>query len=244
MHLASARFWTIFLSLILFGCATGKKGSYQNTNNENLSSASQVKATKDESKWVEGTRSEKSHHGLGPWAVEFGVGVMSSNDTVGDITGQFETLTGEYGADIYKLSVYYTVMEFQWEMGNRTFYPQLEVFPSITRFEENSGENYYNINFAGTLKWTDFPWNKYLYTTLASGVGLGYFEQINNYDRKKHVNQERSNWKFYWPFQLTLALPKFKRHQLVLYNDHWSGGFGIFDDGGFDTYGIAYRFVF
>jgi len=244
MHLASARFWTIFLSLILFGCATGQKGSYQNTNNENLSSASQVKATKDESKWVEGTRSEKSHHGLGPWAVEFGVGVMSSNDTVGDITGQFETLTGEYGADIYKLSVYYTVTEFQWEMGNRTFYPQLEVFPSITRFEENSGDNYYNINFAGTLKWIDFPWNKYLYTTLASGVGLGYFEQINNYDRKKHVNQERSQWKFYWPFQLTLALPKFKRHQVVLYNDHWSGGFGIFDDGGFDTYGIAYRFIF
>jgi hypothetical protein len=244
MHLASARFWTIFLSLILFGCATGQKGSYQNTNNENLSSASQVKATKNESKWVEGTRSEKSHHGLGPWAVEFGVGVMSSNDTVGDITGQFETLTGEYGADIYKLSVYYTVTEFQWEMGNRTFYPQLEVFPSITRFEENRGDNYYNINFAGTLKWTDFPWNKYLYTTLASGVGVGYFEQINNYDRKKHVNQERSQWKFYWPIQLTLALPKFKRHQLVLYNDHWSGGFGIFDDGGFDTYGIAYRFIF
>jgi hypothetical protein len=244
MHLASARFWTIFLSLILFGCATGQKGSYQNTNNENLSSTSQVKATKDESKWVEGTRSEKSHHGLGPWAVEFGVGVMSSNDTVGDITGQFETLTGEYGADIYKLSVYYTVTEFQWEMGNRTFYPQLEMFPSITRFEENNGDNYYNINFAGTFKWTDFPWNKYLYTTLASGVGLGYFEQINNYDRKKHVNQERSQWKFYWPIQLTLALPKFKRHQLVLYNDHWSGGFGIFDDGGFDTYGIAYRFIF
>lgn len=244
MQLASACSWAIFLSLILFGCATGQKESYQNTNNGNFSSASQAEATEDESKWVEGTRSEKNHHGLGPWAVEFGVGVMSDNDTIGNITGQFDTITDEYGADIYKLSVYYTVKEFQWEMGNYTFYPQLEVFPSITRFEENSGENYHNINFAGTLKWTDFPWNKYLYTTLATGVGLGYFEQINSYDRKKHINEERSQWKFYWPIQLTLALPKFKRHQIVLYNDHWSGGFGIFDDGGFDTYGIAYRFIF
>lgn len=244
MHLASARFWTIFLLLILFGCATGQKKSYQNTNNENLSSASQVEITEDESKWVEGTHSEKSHHGLGRWAVEFGVGVMSDNDTVGTITGHFDTPTDEYGADIYKLSVYYTVTEFQWEMGNYTFYPQLEVFPSITRFEENSGDNYHNINFAGTLKWTDFPWDKYLYTTLATGVGLGYFEQINSYDRKKHVNEERSQWKFYWPIQLTLALSKFKHHQIVLYKDHWSGGLGVFDHGGFDTYGIAYRFIF
>lgn len=244
MHLASARFWTIFLSLILFGCATGQKALYQNANNENLNSASQVGATEDESIWVERTHSEKSHHGLGPWAVEFGVGVMSGNHTIGAIKGQFDTLTDECGADIYKLSVYYTVKEFQWEMGNYAFYPQLEVFPSITRFEENSGDNYHNINFAGTLKWTDFPWNQYLYTTLATGMGLGYFEQINSYDRKKHGNKERSQWKFYWPIQLTLALSKFKHHQIVLYNDHWSGGLGVFDHGGFDTYGIAYRFIF
>lgn len=244
MHLASARFWAIFLSLILFGCATGQKKSYQNTNNENLSSAIQLEATEDESKWVEGTRTGKSHHGLGRWAVEFGVGVMSDNDTVGTLTGHFDTPADEYGADIYKLSVYYTVKEFQCEIGNYIFYPQLEVFPSITRFEENSGDDYHNINFAGTLKWTDFPWNKYLYTTLATGVGLGYFEQINSYDRQRHLNKERSQWKFYWPIQLTLALPKFKRHQVVFYNDHWSGGFGVFDDGGFDTYGIAYRFIF
>lgn len=106
-------------------------------------------------------------------------------------------------------------------MGNYTFYPQLEVFPSITRFEENSGDGYYNINFAGTLKWTDFSWNKYLYTTQATSLGLAYFERINSYDRENHVNEERSQWKFYWPIQLTLALPKFKRHQVVLYNDHW-----------------------
>ncbi|NWH03900.1 hypothetical protein [Desulfobacter latus] len=203
-----------------------------------------MKIAENESKWVKGPHSEKSHHRLGRWAVEFGVGVLSTNDTVGDITGQFDTLAGEYGADIYKLSVYYTVKKFQWEMGNYVFYPQLDVFPSITRFEENSGDGYHNMNFAGTLKWTDFHWNKYLYTTLAMGVGLGYFEQINSYDRIKHADKERSQWKFYWPIQLTLALPQFKRHQVVLYNDHWSGGFGVFDDGGFDTYGIAYRFIF
>jgi len=248
MHLASARSWVIFLLLILFGCATGQKVSYQTTNNKNLSSANQVEATEDESKWVEGTRSEKTHHGLGPWAVEFGVGVISGNDTLGNIIsgikGESDRIKDEYGADIYKFSVYYTVTEFQWEIGTYTFYPQFEVFPSITRFEENSGDSYHNINFAGTLKWTDFPWNTYLYTTLATGVGLGYFEQINSYDRQKHENKERSQWKFYWPIQLTLALPKYKRHQVVLYIDHWSGGYGVFDDGGFDTYGIAYRLNF
>lgn len=68
MHLASARFWTIFLSLILFGCATGQKALYQNANNENLNSASQVGATEDESIWVERTHSKKAimgwDHGL------------------------------------------------------------------------------------------------------------------------------------------------------------------------------------
>ena len=84
MHLASARFWAIFLSLIPVRLRNrSKKNRMQNTNNDHLNSANQLEATEDESKWVEETRTGKSHHGLGRWAVEFGVGVMSDNDTLG-----------------------------------------------------------------------------------------------------------------------------------------------------------------
>jgi hypothetical protein len=53
----------------------------------------------------------------------------------------------------------------------------------------------------------------------------------------------RSHLKFDWPIQFTFALPRWPQHQLVLLNDHQSGGH-IFDEGGVNSVGLAYRYEF
>ncbi len=87
-----------------------------------------------------------------------------------------------------------------------------------------------------------FPWNRWLKTSALVGGGLSYSAQIWRIDREKHPREHRSHVKFYWPVELTLALPSLPRHQLVLFSHHQSGG-TIFDEGGFDTFGIGYRLV-
>jgi hypothetical protein len=75
------------------------------------------------------------------------------------------------------------------------------------------------------------------------GIGLSYSSRVYAMDRERHPGEDRSHLKFDWPIQFTFALPKWPQHQLVIFNDHKSGGH-IFDEGGVNSVGIGYRFAF
>ncbi len=58
----------------------------------------------------------------------------------------------------------------------------------------------------------------------------------------RHPERERSHLEFYWPIQLTAALPRHPDHRVVFFLHHHSGGW-TFHRGGVNSLGVGYRRV-
>lgn len=227
---------TILVLFIAYNSAwASSESTSPNQSSESRNSDVQVNAIKDEA--------VNEQQNPGKWAIEIGAAVIAKDNVHSILYGQFDREDGPAGGEIYKITGYYTLKVFDWELWGSKYYPQVEIPLAITMFDENDRRPYMNYNAAIGIRWTDFPWNKILYTTIATSGGLGYFEKIPAIDILKHPDDDRSHVKFWWPFQITFALPHYKNHQIVFYDDHWSGGH-IFDAGGFDSFGIGYRYIF
>jgi hypothetical protein len=136
------------------------------------------------------------------------------------------------------------VHQFHWNVGAVTLRPELEVPGRITVVDENSGKLIPDLNIGLVLRWRDFPWNRFLRTTLAVGGGLSYSFQPLTADIQRHPEDDsRSRLKFWLPIEFTVALPQFPQHQWVAFIDHQSGG-EILDRGGVDVWGLGYRIEF
>ena len=178
------------------------------------------------------------------WSVEFGVGVISDNVPADFVTGDFTALDGPGGGYTYNLTVSRRVHQFNWKIGSVVLRPELEVPGRITLVDENTDRVIPDLNLGLVLRWRDFPWNRFLRTTFAFGAGMSYSFQVWTADIQRHPDDlPRSRLKFWLPFELTVALPMYPEHQLVLFTDHQSGGW-LFDSGGVDAVGFGYRFEF
>lgn len=178
------------------------------------------------------------------WSFEFGVGVVSDN-TIADYTEpRLNKLHGPGGGVTYNFTVSREVHQFAWNLGPITLRPGLEVPARLTLVDENSGRLIPDLNIGFVLRWRDFPWNKFLRTTLAAGPGFSYSFQPWTADFQRHEDdKDRSRLKFWLPIEVTVALPWFPRHQFLAFIDHQSGG-TLFDRGGVDAWGLGYRFEF
>lgn len=144
---------------------------------------------------------------------------------------------------MYLISASYTLHEFDWTLWGRRLRPQLELPLVLGIVNEQGRSPFFDYNAGITMRWKDFPFNRYVYTNLESGVGLSYYEHVLAIERQRHPDRDRSHLKFYWPIQLMLAHPERKEHQLVVFIHHQSGGH-VFDVGGSNLFGIGYRHVF
>jgi hypothetical protein len=133
--------------------------------------------------------------------------------------------------------------EFDWRIGRIQLRPQLERVAMITIVDENTGKIIPDLNVGLVFRWQDFPWNRFVRTTLAAGAGFSYSFQIWTADKQRHPGEDRSRIKFWMPIEFTAALPCFPRHQVVAFLDHQSGG-NVFDNSGVDVWGLGYRFEF
>ncbi len=178
------------------------------------------------------------------WSFEFGVGVVSDN-TLSDYTEpRLNKLHGPGGGVTYNFTVSREVHQFTWNLGPITLRPGLEVPARLTLVDENSGRLIPDLNIGLVLRWRDFPWNKFLRTTLAAGPGFSYSFQPWTADFQRHEgDKDRSRLKFWLPIEVTVALPWFPQHQFLAFIDHQSGG-TLFDRGGVDAWGLGYRFEF
>lgn len=105
-------------------------------------------------------------------------------------------------------------------------------------------EVYHEIGTAAYARWHDFPWNDYLLTTAAIGMGPSYttaFPQLEaqpDGSRSRLLNQLN--------LQTTFALPSRPDIALVARLQHRSGMFGAFngvtDASNFLTLGLRYEF--
>lgn len=94
------------------------------------------------------------------------------------------------------------------------------------------------------FRWSNFPWNDYLYTTLGAAEGVSYTSRIPWVE--KRYNHDCARFLNYLMFELTFALPNNPRWQLVIRIHHRSGGYGLYGAGntGSNTAGLGIRYYF
>ena len=178
------------------------------------------------------------------WSFQFGVGIIGDTTPADYLDAGFNALDGEGQGLTYNFTVAYQFYEFDCRLGPLQLKPQLEAPFMLTLVDENTGDLFPDFNLGVVLRWRDFPWNRFLYTTFAIGPGISYSTRVWEADRQRHPeDSDRSPWKFWMPVEITVALPRFPQHQLVAFIDHQSGG-RIFDFGGVDAWGFAYRCQF
>ncbi len=181
--------------------------------------------------------------GLEGWAFETGV-AMITNNSIGEISlASMERETGASGGEVYSITASRTLGELRWNIEGHTLTPRFEIPMTLEIVNENAPNTFpdYSVSFA--VRWVDFPWNDTIKTTFMMGIGLSYSERIYRVDKLRHPGENRSNLKFNWPIQLTLALPAYPQEQLTIFISHHSGGH-IFDKGGINSIGMGFRHEF
>lgn len=151
-----------------------------------------------------------------------------------------EQASGPGGGEVYSLTASRRIGELRWKTGRHTFTPQIEIPATLEIVDERGSSAFPNYNLSFVVRWIDFPWNEYVSTSVSMGIGLSYSQRIYQIDKDRHPGDDRSYLKFNWPIQMTLALPDYKEHQLMMFISHHSGGH-IFDNGGFNSLGMGYR---
>lgn len=96
------------------------------------------------------------------------------------------------------------------------------------------------------LRYRDFPWNDYIYTTVAASTGLNYASGISEEEKARAGNDRGDRLLHYLAPEITFALPQNKSRELVIRFHHRSGAYGLVSDadGGVQylTVGLRLRF--
>lgn len=96
------------------------------------------------------------------------------------------------------------------------------------------------------LRYNYFPWNDYVYTTVALSTGLNYASGIPDLEKARAGNGRGDRLMHYLAPEITFALPKDKSKELVVRFHHRSGAYGLVSDadGGIQylTVGLRFRF--
>ena len=177
------------------------------------------------------------------WSFEYGLAFIT-HDIIDNVAlGRTSIADGPAGGQVHLLTAAYRLAEPDWRIGSSLFKPLLELPLTLGIVDENGRSPFLNYSASFQVRWRDFPWNHYLSTTAAMGVGLAYSEKIFLMDEATHAGRYRSNVKINWPIELSLALPQFPQHQVTIFIMHQSGGC-MFDRGGINNFGFGYRLGF
>jgi hypothetical protein len=174
------------------------------------------------------------------WSFQVGVAFITES-TINDLlVGQPALARGDAEGQIYLLEGALKLTSFEPTIAGVRIELDLHL-PVVLGLVDERGSHPFPQYSAGVmLQWKTFPWNRWLQTTFESAIGLTYSQQVLAVQRQRYPDRDRSHLEFYWPLQLTLALPRHPQHQLVLFNHHHSGG-TLFHKGGANSLGVGYR---
>lgn len=103
-------------------------------------------------------------------------------------------------------------------------------------------QDHWEFNLPVAVRWHRFPWDKYLATSFAWGIGPSYATELPEIEQE--LNESTQRWLIFWFGELTLG-PTRSKWEMLLRLHHRSDGFGaVADDGGANTVcaGLRYRF--
>ena len=111
----------------------------------------------------------------------------------------------------------------------------------VKHFED---QDHLEFNGLGVTRWLLFPWDKYIDTSLAAGIGLSYATQTPEIEDKNH--NETSKLLCYLLFETAFGLPEYPQWNVVTRIHHRSGAFGLFNGvhGASNALGMGIRYRF
>jgi len=134
------------------------------------------------------------------------------------------------------------VPAWEWHWGNAgiingefsrrlvTFWHALDIEPQIgigKRFGDMQAVEFWG---AVAFRWTAFPWNDYIKTTIAISEGVGLATQVDTVERAANANHAGSVFLNYFSPEITFSLPNFQKYELVFCIHHRSGLYGLIDN--------------
>lgn len=130
---------------------------------------------------------------------------------------------------------------------SRKFYTFLDLLDfemegQIVRHFED--QDHWEFNGLLVSRWLPFPWDKYIDTSFAIGLGLSYATETPEIEAKNH--SDTSQFLAYLLFETAFALPDFPQWSVVARIHHRSGAFGTFNgvNGASNAWGAGIRYSF
>src|SRR5688572_24346358 len=137
--------------------------------------------------------------GINRWSFQAGMGFITES-SVGDLgLLRGELAEGEAGGEIYLLQVSYKATEWKPSLFGRRIEVDVELPLVLGIVDENHGGSFMQYSGGFALRCKTFPWNRWLYTNLETGIGLTYSDKVLATERERHPDRERSHLEFYWP---------------------------------------------
>lgn len=98
-------------------------------------------------------------------------------------------------------------------------------------------QHHWETNAALLLRWTRFPWDEYLSTSVALGVGPSYAWKTPALERKRHERTSRGL--VFMPFEITAGPPGGHEWETFLRVHHRSGAYDVISRGGGSNFIVA-----
>lgn len=153
------------------------------------------------------------------WAFTIFHGQMSNRSFLGTLT----PLNGEDRADIYfngaALSRFlgtWRYLSFEAETG------------AGYQYADGTGNDTGQIWVALYARYSNFPWNKWIKTTIGVNTGLNYAFKQTDFEESFKPREGTKNLLHYLAPEVTFALPEFDRAELVVRLHHRSAVSGLF----------------
>ncbi|MEA2060565.1 MAG: hypothetical protein U9P10_08705 [Thermodesulfobacteriota bacterium] len=149
------------------------------------------------------------------WAISLFTGRLTDGD-LGDsamFNVSFEDAFLVAGTLSKKYYRYFDSIDLEWEVQ------------AVKHFKD---QNHWEFNGLNVVRWTAFPWDPYLDTSVAAGTGLSFASSRPEIESKNHT--DTSNILAYLMFEVAFSLPTVPEWSLVTRIHHRSGAYGLFNN--------------
>lgn len=191
-----------------------------------------------------GIASSNPNDHLKPWSIMLYKGWTSTETLAQTVKFKYESAD----EDVYSAELAYTLAPTN--PVSRFFsyiWSKFQLAGNLAIRDEHDQRTIYEFDAYFVLRWQNWPWNRYVPTTVAIGEGLSYVSRVpgveigsssDGKDSKKLLN--------YLMGEITVAHPSYPEFQLVGRIHHRSGAYGAFGAGnsGSNTVGVGLRYHF